>query len=236
MNCSDWTMYSGFISMKSLGLGHMATTWKPLWKYGILMKDSQAKAQKPVQIHTHCFSRTSLGKSNQLYIIEWFKNHSKFRMISSDAHLESILVFTDLMKTACSDGELVCSLSAGVNSDAAQIHWSGSVCHICLFSCFAHFLSALYVFYSMKTACSNQEDVCSFCVLPHKESRFGWLASKASIIPAESYRLAFISVTVKGPPRSIWFDLCSTLSCHCGSSLSKGTKMCHRYQFVHLKY
>ncbi len=104
-------MYSGFISMKSLGLGHMATTWKPLWKYGILMKDSQAKAQKPVQIRTNCFSRTSLGKSNQLDIS---LSDLRIRMISLDAHLfvlrKSILVFTDLMKTACSDGELVCSL------------------------------------------------------------------------------------------------------------------------------
>ncbi len=87
------------------------------------MKDSQAKAQKPVQIRTHCFSRTSLGKSNQLDIS---LSDLRIHMISSDAHLvvlrKSILVFTDLMKTACSDGELVCSLSAGVNSDAAQIH------------------------------------------------------------------------------------------------------------------
>ncbi len=69
MNCSDSTMYSRFISMKSLGLGHMATTWKPLWKYGTLMKDSQAKVQKPVQnLHQLFFLRTSPGKSNQLDI------------------------------------------------------------------------------------------------------------------------------------------------------------------------
>ncbi len=87
MNCSDWTMYSGFISMKSLGLGHVATTWKPLWKYGILMKDSQAKAQKPVQIRTNCFSRTSLGKSNQLDI-----SLSDLRIIQNSVWFHQMLI------------------------------------------------------------------------------------------------------------------------------------------------
>lgn len=64
----------------------------------------------------------------------------------------------------------------------------------------------LFVFYIylMKTAWYDQEDICSSCFLPYKESRFDWLASKGSIIPGESYPSVFIlravSWLLKDPP------------------------------------
>lgn len=220
-------MYSEFISMKFLGLWHMATTWNPLWKYGTLMKDRDAESKwKPKSMFKSAPTVSIWQVKSIRHINEWFKNHLKCCMISSDAHFavlrKYVLVFTDLMKTAC--------------SIVAQSHWSGSVCHIFPFSCFAHFLSVfcvcylftkhnfVFVIYLMETAWSDLEEVCSSCFLPYKESRFGWIASKGSIIPGESYPsvsiLMAVSQLLKDPP-DVLFNLKSAIFANTCTKLNK---------------
>ncbi len=187
----------------------------------------QAKVQKPVQICTNCFFENFSWQVKPIrHINEWFKNHLKCRMISSDAHLvvlrKSVLVFTDLMKTACSNDELVCAFRC------IQLRrCSNPLIRICL----SHLSVFMFCSLSVSSLCFLFNEDCMLksgrrllFLLSSIQGVKVWLviASKSSIIPGESYPLAFISMAVKRPPRSIWFDLCSTLSCHWGSSLSKG--------------
>lgn len=147
-------------------------------------------------------------------------------MILSDAHLlvlrKSILVFTDLMKTACSDDELVCCFRC-----ILLRRCSNPLIRICL----SHLSVFMFCSLSVSSLCSLfNED----CMLKSGRRLFFLLSSiqwvKFCLVSIKdfyykSYPLAFISIAAEGPPRSIWFVLCSTLSCHWGSSLSKGTNI-----------
>lgn len=184
-NCSNSTVYSEFISMKFLGLGHMATTWDPLWKYGTLMKDRDTESKwKPKSMFKSAPTVSIWQVKSIRHFNEWFKNHLKCRMISSDAHFavlrKSVLDFTDLMKTAwCSKPLIRICLS----HLSIFLFCSLSVSSLCFY---------VFVIYLMETAWSDREDV----FLPHKESRFGWIATKGSIIPGESYPSVSILMAV----------------------------------------
>lgn len=137
--------------------------------------------EKPVQICTNCFFENFPWQVKQIrHINEWFKNNLKCRMISSDAHFavlrKSVLVFIDLMKTACSNDEVVCSFrciplrrcSKPLNRICRShlsifMFCSLSVNSLC-------FMLSVFFIYLMKTAWYDQEDVCSSC-FPHTRSQ-----------------------------------------------------------------
>ncbi len=118
-----------------------------------------------------------------------------------------------LMKTACSDDELVCAFCC------IQLRCcSNPLIRICLSHLSVFMFCSLSVsslcFYLMKTACSNQEDVCSSCFLPFKESGLAGYSIKVFYY---TWRKLSVSIHLNGcwrPPQKylIWSLLNTKLS------------------------